>query len=1203
MATITEIKHKVDLLDQSKFQELTDAIIKLENTSSSIISYGLNKKGRTIKGSPDSFLLLPESTIFVEASIQQSKLYDKFRSDIKKCLSISSKTLKKIILSYTGRLSIEEIEQLQDLLPDNITLEILGIDEIAHRIYVRYQHLASDYLGLPIDTGQILPIEIFLNTVDKNKYSAPLNVDFMYRKEDISGIRELMDNLDYIILTGSPGCGKTRLALQILREEKKRISYVIKNKNTPIHEDLSRYFQQNKKYLVLIDDANQLSQFKSMIEFFSTFFFPGDIKVIISVRDYAKNVVTSQLENIPYKEIKLMPFTKEEIANIIKNNLKILNQNYLEQISTVSKGNARIAYLIGLVALKENNLSSIHNNEETMTIFYKTVVEMIQMDKKYIVTFGIISFFGKMKLDNNNQLEKILNLANIAIDDFMDAIKFLHSNEFIDIYNDSIVMISDETMGNYIFYYTFIEKKILNISAFIKAYYNSHLKRVVSIINASLSMFLDTSLSIFKEAALKIFEELLSISKDDAIEFLSHFCLLFELDAVMFLKDHIDKIENKENLYSIDMKINYSKESIHNQILVALNLLSRGTYFKEVFEILITLLNKEGFYIKEIVATIYQSFRMSKYTFSNNFEVQQNILHELSLKPKEENYLKLIQILLNNYICLGFEETFFEGKTMEFYRFVHNEETYNYKFREKLWRFAREYLSSEEKVVIINTFVNFPMIYEATEKIIENELFLIMDNLYEVIYETPSISSRLNSISKHYSITNDKLEQLMNSDSLYIYKLIHKKLHKYKDNYDDFNKRNNDSIISYAKNFEEKNFQPLIKCIEIHSSDDYEVTESLLTIILNVSDEHFLKLLDYFMSKDSKHLTYPGNIIERIEKLGINFLDFMHKYRNFSNKQNWMLQYYERINASEINQNVLNDFLTFLENYEVLRSYRYIRVEELIKYYKFDNTFYVQYANIALNKDSVTFRSFIGLLFNEHLTNPRDLYLLLNKNIDLYEKLYFKNFLTYDSFDYKFLYLKFISSIDVNAIYKFINIVLRDSRLRYQELTLDFVWGMEKNEIIVNKIIDIIVDYRKNSMISYLSNSPLKLLKNDNNITIYVELLKKRIKETFDKSEISEISEFALSLNGIKLELFETFINNNDNFELFKNYKIIPSSRSWSGSAIPVINSEIGEINSLLDLIPHNTKYLKHRKYLQSLIDSKVQERKWWEEKEIFDEF
>lgn len=162
---------------------------------------------------------------------------------------------------------------------------------------------------------------------------------------------------------------------------------------------------------------------------------------------------------------------------------------------------------------------------------------------------------------------------------------------------------------------------------------------------------------------------------------------------------------------------------------------------------------------------------------------------------------------------------------------------------------------------------------------------------------------------------------------------------------------------------------------------------------------------------------------------------------------------------------------------------------------------------------------------------------------------------------------------------------------------------MENNEIIVNKIIDIIVEHRKNNIINYLSNSPLKLLKSENNIAIYVDLLKKRIIKTFDKSEISEISEFALSLNGLKLELFETFINNNDNFDLFKNYKIIPSSRSWSGSAIPVINSEIGEINSFLDLIPYNTNYLNHRKYLQSLIDSKVRERRKWKEKEIFDEF
>ena len=1203
MATITEIKFKIDLLDGAKFQELTDAIVRLENTSGSIVSYGLNSKGRAIIGSPDTYLLLEGTTIFVEASVQKTDLYNKFKNDIEKCLSIQSKTLSKIILSFTGRLDIRDVERLDKILPPDIALEILGIDEIAHLIYIKYQHLAKDYLELPIDSGQIIPVEIYLNTIDNNRYSAPLNVSFMYREDDLLKTKDLLKKVDYILMTGSPGCGKTRLALQILKEEQNRICYVIKNKTIPIHEDLSRYFQQNEKYLVLIDDANQLTQFNSMIEDFTMKFPPGDIKVIMTVRDYAKHSVCLQLENIPHKEINLKAFSKDEISNIIKNNLKIVNPTYLQQIGVVSKGNARIAYLMGLVALKENSISSIHNNQEIMNTFYRTVVEMIQSERKYIITFGIISFFGKMKIINNVNLEIILNLSKITLDDFMDAIKFLHFNEFIDVYNDSIVMTTDETMSNYIFYYIFIEEKILDISLFIKRFYNSHLKRVISVINASLAIFRDSSLLFFKESTLKIFKELSLVSKEDTIDFLTHFSLLIELEAIVFLIDYTDEIEYNKKTSIIDTKLDYSKERVNNKVLITLKALSKSKYYKEVFEILLSLINKKGFETNEVVATIYQAYKMNNYDLSSNFKAQKNVVEELSGKKTEENYIRLLEIILNNYIYLGYEETIYKEMSVGLSRFVYSDETYDSVFRRKLWRLVSEFTSEEVKVSIIKTFMNFSMIYETTEKIIQNELLLIMEYMYGIVAEYPSILTRLERISKHFLITNDKLNQLISNDEVYLYKLLNRKLIKYEHNYEEYNRKNQELLVEYAKKLKTNDIQLLINCIEKHSLIDYKVTESILTIILNVNDKYFFELLDYFLRSNSVHLSDPGYIIERIKKNDVNFLDFMSDNNEFLYKQSWLLKYYEQISPSEINQAVLNDFLIFLETYDVEGSYKYIRVEKLKGYSNIDPMFFEKYCKIALSKDYSTFSSFTGLLFNEYLTKPEQLYSLLNKNLDLYVELYFRCFKSTNYFDNNLIYLKFISTIDYEIIYKYFNIIVNDPDLSYHDYRLDFIWDMENYEEIINNILDIIIVYRKDNPFSYLFSSPLKYLEKENNKTMFVDFLKTRIKNSTNENEIAIISEYALTLNDYKLELFKTFIDSNDSFNFFMNYKIIPSSRSWSGSAIPVINNEIKELNSFFDIIPEKSKYLKHRKYLKDLIDSKVQERAWQEEREIFHEF
>ena len=1203
MATVTEIKSRIDLLDQSKFQQLTDIIIKMENPSGSIISYGINIKGRTIKGTPDSFVLKPDSTIFVETTIQKSRLYKKFDADVRKCLSLSSKALNKIILSYTGRLNVKEIEKLQELLPANITLEILGIDEIAHLIYFKYQYLAKDYLDLSVDSGQIIPINAYLENVDKNQYTAPLNVNFMFREKDMIEIKEGLEIADYVILSGVQGCGKTRLALEILEQESTRISYIIKNKNVAIHEDLNRYFQIGNRYLILIDDANQLSQFRSMIEHFSMFFNPGDIKVIITVRDYAKNNIMSQLDNVPFKRIKIGLFTDEEIANIIKNNLQILNHDYLNQISRVSKGNARIAYQIGLTAIKENKLSSIHNNEEVMTLFYRKIIEMISENKNHVIGFGIMSFIGKLKFSDKHELERVSYLANLSTDELIDAISFLHANELIDIYDQNIAMISDETMGNYIFYYVFIEKKVLDIAKFITEYYKTHLKRVISVINASLSIFLISSKIVFEESTLKIFKELINVSKEDALDFSVHFGSLFELESLLFLQSITNAIANKGEIEIIDSEFDYTKKTITNPILLALKLLSDGEYFNEIFELLILLLQKDGFRAEEVVAAIYQSFKLEKQCLNGEFAVQKTILDKLTTDSKSQNSKILLQILIQNYIPLGFEETTFKGRTFEIYSVVYNDQSYNYDFRKKIWEYTNRYINENYKKKIIKLFLDSKWIYNVSENIMVNEFNLINEYLFDIVSKSPAVITRMNNIAKYYSITDNELEKLSNSRNVYIYLLLHQGHFGIRDNPDDYNEKNIKLLIKFAQEIDESDYQLLTSLIIGNKYEEYKVGESLRIILQNVENKYFYKLLDAFLLSDTHLLFYPGNIIDRIIKSGVEYLDFINQYDHFSYKNNWILQYYENLDASEVDEKTLKDFLKFLGSYNVTGTYSYIRVEKLIKYFKLNRNFYVIYSKIALGKDINTFYSFTSLLFNEHLVKPYELFTYLNEDIELYEKLYYKSYQSDSNFDYNGIYIRFMCDMDIDTIYDYYKIILSENGLHMRESTLDFVWELDNSEVIVNHLIDMSVESNVNNPFRSLFNNSLALLKSKNYLLKYVEILKKRLAKTNNPVEVAVISEVGLDLGEQKMSLFESFINANRDFDQFKNYAIIPSMSSWSGSAIPHINNQIKQINRFIEKIPHTSDYLQHRKYLQQFIDSKINERNYWEEQEIFDEY
>ena len=96
-----------------------------------------------------------------------------------------------------------------------------------------------------------------------------------------------------LVLSGSAGVGKTRLALQICRELACKNGYeilCIKSNGLELYEDLVTTIEEDKNYLVFVDDANELTGLHFVLDFLCK---AGDQKksikkLIVTVRDYAR---------------------------------------------------------------------------------------------------------------------------------------------------------------------------------------------------------------------------------------------------------------------------------------------------------------------------------------------------------------------------------------------------------------------------------------------------------------------------------------------------------------------------------------------------------------------------------------------------------------------------------------------------------------------------------------------------------------------------------------------------------------------------------------------------------------------------------------------------------------------------------------------------------------------------------------------------
>ena len=88
------------------------------------------------------------------------------------------------------------------------------------------------------------------------------------------------------LITGKAGIGKTKLALEVCKElQKQYCCLCIRSNNNDIYEDIKNSIEIEKKYLIFVDDINNLHNLKSFIDLIAIS--DKEIKVIGTVREYA----------------------------------------------------------------------------------------------------------------------------------------------------------------------------------------------------------------------------------------------------------------------------------------------------------------------------------------------------------------------------------------------------------------------------------------------------------------------------------------------------------------------------------------------------------------------------------------------------------------------------------------------------------------------------------------------------------------------------------------------------------------------------------------------------------------------------------------------------------------------------------------------------------------------------------------------------
>lgn len=1224
-----EIK-KIGKLEGGRFQNMCNQI--LDEMGYKIHPLGSHDESdKTTPGTPDTFFLQDDYYTLVEYTTQEDSVYKKIKCDVEKCINkIQECKIEKgkIIEFYTSsNLKIEEFKELNDLCSsNNIILEIYNVDMIANILRKEYPLIAKEYLDIAVDTLQVLsPIE-YMKEYNMKKGSVKINDELLYREDEKNKILQNIFDNDITLISGKSGCGKTHLILDIMINDKSQLNeyklLCIKNRNQNLFDDLKKYLKKDNKYIIFIDDINNINNIGQILCFINPIH-NLELKIVATVRDYAKRNVIEKIKTeenetdnyfkIGYIDIKQL--TDEQLGEVIKKNTTIKNDLIIRDIIYVSQGNARILMMASNVI--ESGTGKTTTIKDIYNSYYYSVVKQLSEESSTIMkSLAVISILNAIDLKNDNH-KSLITLFNLTENQFRNDMLILHGNEIIDMIDDDIAKISEQCISNYSMYLSVITQKDISIENLVINMYSYSKSRLIEDIKLLLNVFHNQeTLDLIKSGVSQVWNAI-DIYKYDKFDFLDSFGSLIDFETLNFCSDFVKTINcNKMNFKYDEIITSKNREYPDNKLL---NLLGKFKYSDKLelaLNIIIGYIKKDNSIIPEAYKLFAYMWGYGDEIYYSDFHIQKKVIESLisSNDLEDDSITYLIMNLILHYLKFNGDYSFSSGKrNIIITQYCLNESDNLREFRNIMLNYLIKKSNSENNRECLINVLNH--LYSSGYGRDEN-IKLIMENDYEKVNELVNnllpldfeIAILTENINKEYEAFNVSNLDISIQDDIYrYYKMI--------DNNIDHDYKNDKTIENMNKIVNQMNADEIYENIskigiienEKLLENKYDIGKGISSFIIALFEKEKIdvcKLLDLFISNNLLK-NFP---IERVIKLCIDKVGYLKTKQIVSKyeyipKPYFMLACYTLIPDNEICKKELDSFINFISQKIAIKSGTYINLGFLERYINIDKNIYPKTLNIIcdLYKDDLFVLSLMtSLLFNEYSGNtPEKLIEYFKSDYDVLIKAYLLLLKNRDNLDYHGKYFDMFMNLDFkNFIDKYLSFIDSNPDLmHYNHNALENIWKHDDERIryVIESILKINIFKRTNFLKLIFSNSK-------DNYVIEEKYLIDIIKKYSDNDEVL-IDIFIVISNKSKEGRIKSIIELlkvNNNYELFEKLQLESYSWSWSGSEIPLIESRIDYFSDLLNEIQKlGSDYIKHC----MLVNQKIEFLEVYKNNTIRDEF
>ncbi len=1210
MSKINQIQNELSSLDGGTFQKLADAYLHAKgyeqiNSIGSVI--GANK---VRKGTPDSLIVLPNGKyIFAEYTTQKDEVGKKFKEDLEKCLNeqktgIPISKIEEIVLCHTSTLKPKQVEPLKkECQKHGIKLKIFGIDSISHDLYQKYPGIARDFLGVEVDTGQILSPDEFVKVYNRRKIAIPLNTTFHFREQELEKVLQGLEAKNLAIISGKAGIGKSRFALEICnRFVRSNPDYEVKCiffQGRDIFEDIRVYFSKPGKYLIFVDDANRVSGFNCFIDLLHDQGENQQIKIIVTVRDYALEQVLKIAEDFEKNnnliELKLESLEEQQIKKLVKNECNINNQHYLERIADISQGNPRLALMIAEIAKQENNLQSINDVSSVYDEYYSSITKDLEKlaKNKLLKTAAIVAFFRFVDDSNEEMMAEIQDAFGMSKDVFWKAVRRLHDLEILDLYENEVVRTSDQVLATYLFYLAFFVKKILKFSTLIENFFPRYKSRLIDALNPVFNAFYSEEVIQIMRPQVDISWESYKKSQDETslIDFIQVFWFLKETDILIHVRDRISNLGVKT--VERESKHNYNLSSDSLLTILGLFINSSQDNFQMALDLLFEYLVKCPEKQEGVRKLITEDFGFKHYSYAYGFVKQRAVIDKLCERVKGENselFSKLFLDVAQNYLKTHFDSSSRKENTIKTCIFDLQPTEELFQLRKMIWQ-------------SVFALYQVPIFTDSVLKILYfySKLYLVNEIVKEDAQHILSfIKSELNKDNySHCLIVQEYLDYLQEYQVLFDQNLRNRFIHSIYTlskvlrfgwlgsqlTYEDYTKLKEQQIRDYLKNYNYSDYEKLFQhCLEIEKTMNIIINNSNCFYFDSLIEQVLIDLAycdDFLYKKVIKHYLYLGNLFQNNQWL-FNFYYSVPKDKITFEDKEYCEQLYDLYKKSTINE--MPDTLYFLMKYRLIDKNIIVRVIEIL----LDRS-----TNENLSSGKILSCIFSQLDINQILNN------WFEGNLNLLKQTYFTVFkvsLHSSSIAREMKIFAKILDLDSNFVFEYID-WLYDSKevsnVFRNDLDYSCIWNRDDYVEFISRTMEYIYQLEKKKTI-FTSNYNLRISclfktkkKDDSSLWEKQDCVLENIIKTRheDIEWMTFIFNIITDFSGEKRKkLIGVFLHYNKNFEDFQKIPLKPSFSGWSWSGATIYQKRIDFFKSLLPLV-NKVELLEHKRYIEQSIE------------------